>query len=122
MVDAERPDSHGADYKIPQNFKHLRFLKSLDMGPIDVLLHLLGFAAPALAVAALLVLAGPVLLRRPRGLVPWWAQLALNSAAGVAVLALGLWHFGVDGKMATYAVLVLAVAAVQWVGSGGWRA
>lgn len=91
------------------------------MGPFDVLLHLLGFAAPAFALAALLVLAGP-LLRRARPLVAWWVQLALNCAVGVAVLALGLWHFGVDGKMATYAALVLAVAATQWAGSGGWRA
>jgi hypothetical protein len=121
VVDAERPDSHGADYKIPRNFKHLRFLKSPDMGPIDVFLHLLSFAAPAFALATLLALAGPLLLRRPRPLVAWWVQLALNSAVGVAVLALGLWHFGVDGKMATYAALVLAVAATQWAGSGGWR-
>lgn len=99
----------------------MRFLKSLDMGPFDVLLHLLGFAAPAFALAALLVLAGPLLLRRARPLVAWWVQLALNCAVGVAVLALGLWHFGVDGKMATYAALVLAVAATQWAGSGGWR-
>lgn len=90
------------------------------MGPVDVLLHLLGFAAPALALAALLVLAGPVLLRRPRRLA-WWVQLALNGAVGIAVLALGLWHFGVDGKMATYAGLVVAVALTQWAGSGAWR-
>ena len=99
----------------------MRFLKSSDMGPIDVLFHLLSFAAPALALAALLVLAGPLLLRRSRPLVAWWVQLLLNSAVGVAVLALGLWQFGVDGKMATYAALVFAVAAAQWAGSGGWR-
>lgn len=99
----------------------MRFLNSPDMGPIDALLHLLGFAAPAFALAALLVLAGPFLLRRPRRPLAWWVQLALNAAVGVAVLALGLWYFGVDGKMATYAALVCAVAATQWAGSGGWR-
>ena len=99
----------------------MRFLNSLDMGPFDVFLHLLSFAAPALALAAFLVVTGPLLLRRPRRPVPWWVQLALNSAVGVAVLALGLWHFGVDGKMSTYAALVFAVAATQWAGSGGWR-
>jgi len=121
VVDAERPDSHDADYKIPRNFKHLRFLNSPDMGLFDVFLHLLGFTAPALALAALVALAGPTLLRRPRALLSWRAQLALNGAVGVAVLALGLWQFGVDGKMATYAALVFAVAAAQWLGSGGWR-
>jgi hypothetical protein len=40
----------------------------------------------------------------------------------VAVLAAGLWHFGVDGKMATYAGLVAAVATAQWLGSRGWKA
>lgn len=92
------------------------------MGPFDFVFHLLSFAAPALALAAILVLAGPVLLPRPRRPLPWWLQLALNSAVGIAVLVLGLWRFGVDGKMATYSALVLAVAATQWVGSGGWRA
>lgn len=99
----------------------MRFLNSLDMGPFDVFLHLLGFAAPALALAAFLAAAGPMLLRRPRAAVRWWWQLALNAAVGVAVLAVGLWHFGVDGKMATYAALVVAVAVTQWAGSGGWR-
>ena len=52
---------------------------------------------------------------------PWWLQSAINSIVGVLVLAAGLWHFGVDGKMATYAALVLAVASCQWVTSRGWR-
>jgi len=92
------------------------------MGPVDLFLHFLSFAAPALAVAAILAAGGRILLRRPRGLVSWWMQLVLNSMVGIAVLALGLWHFGVDGKMATYAVLVCAVALTQWGGGGGWRA
>jgi hypothetical protein len=40
----------------------------------------------------------------------------------VLVLAAGLWHFGVDGKMATYAALVIAVASCQWICDPGWRA
>jgi len=92
------------------------------MGPVDLFLHFLSFAAPALAVAAVLAAGGRILLRRQRGLVSWWMQLILNSAVGIAVLALGLWHFGVDGKMATYAALAGAVALTQWAGGGGWRA
>ena len=91
------------------------------MGPFDVVIHLLSFAAPALALAAILVLAAALLLPRPRQPLPWWVQLGLNATVGIAVLALGLWRFGVDGKMATYSVLVFAVAATQWVGSGAWR-
>jgi hypothetical protein len=92
------------------------------MGPIDVLSHLLSFAAPALVLALVTALAARVLLPRQRSRFSWWAQLALNAVVGVAILALGLWHFGVDGKMATYAALVVGVAAAQWVGGAGWRA
>jgi hypothetical protein len=92
------------------------------MGPIDVLFHLLSFAAPALALALMLPLAVRVLLPRRFVLLSWWAQVALNAAVGIAVLALGLWHFGVDGKMVTYAALVVGTAASQWVGIAGWRA
>jgi hypothetical protein len=92
------------------------------MGTLDLTFHLLSFAAPALALALLLALAGRVLFPRQRALLGWWGQVALTSIVGVAVLALGLWHFGVDGKMASYAALVLAAAAAQWVGIAGWRA
>jgi hypothetical protein len=91
------------------------------MSPLDVLLHLLGFAAPALFVAlsavfgARFVLGGIVRL-------PGWAQFAINFTVGLAVLAAGLWHFGADGKMATYAALVAAIATAQWVISRGWKA
>lgn len=92
------------------------------MGALDIFFHLLSFAAPALAVAVLVALAARLLLRRQRALVPWWGQVALNAIVGVAVLALGLWHFGVDGKMSTYAGLVAGVAVAQWVALAGWRA
>jgi hypothetical protein len=92
------------------------------MGPIDLLFHLLSFAAPALFLAFILALGGRLLLRRRPALLPWWAQMALNAVVGLAVLALGLWHFGVDGKIATYAGLAVAMATAQWVGCAGWRA
>ena len=92
------------------------------MGPLDLVFHLLSFAAPALFLALLLAVGGRVLIPRQRVLLGWWGQVALNSTVGLAVLALGLWQFGVDGKMATYAALVLATAVAQWVGSAGWRA
>jgi uncharacterized membrane protein YecN with MAPEG domain len=100
---------------------YLRFLKSLHMGPLDLAIHLLSFLAPALAVAALVALAARIFMPRRAGLFAWWVQFALNSIAGVAVLAAGLWHYGVDGKMATYAALVVGVAACQWVCSRSWQ-
>ena len=92
------------------------------MGPIDLLFHLLSFASPALFLAFILAAGGPFLLRRRPALLPWWGQMAVNAVVGLTVLALGLWHFGVDGKMATYAGLAVAMATAQWVGCAGWRA
>lgn len=84
------------------------------MGSSDLFFHLIGFAAPALAVALLVALAARAVMPGPAAARSWWFQFAINSIVGVLVLAAGLWHFGVDGKMATYAVLVVAVASCQW--------
>ncbi len=91
------------------------------MGPLDLFFHLLSFSAPALAVALLVALAARVIMPRQPTTRSWLAQGAINSIVGVGVLAAALWHFGVDGKMAAYAALVLAVASCQWACSRGWR-
>jgi hypothetical protein len=90
------------------------FLQTLD--------HALSFAAPALVVALLVAAFAPFLLPRGGPRLSWWAAAGLNFAAGLAVLAAGLWWFGRDGKMATYALLVLVTATVLWLGGRGWRA
>lgn len=90
------------------------------MAPFDLFFHLIGFAAPALAVGVLVALGARLVIPGP-AVRPWWAQAGINAVAGLLVLAGGLWYWGVDGKMATYAALVLAVAAAQWVGSRAWR-
>ena len=91
------------------------------MGPLDLFFHLIGFAAPAVAVALLVALGARVVMPGPAAGLSWWLQSAINSIVGVLVLAAGLWHFGVDGKMATYAALVVAVASCQWAIGRGWR-
>ena len=105
-----------------RNIKHLRLLKYPKMGPLDTLIHLLSFAAPALAVAVLVALAARVILPRQPQALPGGCSVAINSIAGVAVLVAGLWYFGVDGKMATYAALVVAIAGSQWLSSRAWKA
>ena len=52
-----------------------------------------------------------------------WGRLMLwTAAAGAAALVAGLLVFGRDGKMASYAALVLASAAsLWWVGFGARR-
>ncbi len=92
------------------------------MGPWDAFNHLLNFAAPAAAMALLLALSGRFLGSKTPVALSWWARAAIVFVVGVAVLAAGLLVWGRDGKMLTYAALVLACATCQWVLVRGWRA
>ena len=76
--------------------------------------HLLNFVAPALAVALLLWGAPRLLPKARRG--RWTArrELAGLVGLGVAVLLAGLVLWGRDGKMLTYAALVLAQGSLAW--------
>ena len=91
------------------------------MGLLDVLVHLLGFVLPALAMALFLVGSAAVCLPRNPAAPRWWVQWAVNTAVGVLVLLGGLVLTGRDGKVATYAVLVLAMASSQWGLLRAWR-
>lgn len=105
-----------------RNIKHLRLLNYPKMGPLDTFIHLLSFVAPALAVAVLVALAARVIMPRPPAGLSWWRHIAINFVAGVLVLGAGLWYFGVDGKMTTYAALVVAIASCQWLCGRAWKA
>lgn len=79
-----------------------------------LLAHLVNFLAPALVVAVLLTLMSslpPVSGTRRKG---HWRVLLWLSVAGSLVLLLGLIGFGRDGKMATYAALVVVQGSVAW--------
>jgi hypothetical protein len=91
------------------------------MGPLDLYFHLLSFAAPALVLAVAVALAARLVVPAGTAGARWWVHAAVNFCAGVLVLAAGLWHFGVDGKMATYAALAGVVATTQWFCSRGWK-
>ncbi len=88
--------------------------------------HLLNFVAPALVVALLLVLLSRVFSRFLASKKPLtqsiYAQAAIIFVANMLVLAAGLVLFGNDGKMATYAAMVLVAAFCQWLLWRGWRA
>ena len=90
------------------------------MGPGQFTLHILGFAAPALFVALAVTFGARWLRAAPQPL-RWWVQFAINFTVGVALSGAGLWHFGVDGKMMTYAALAGGVAVSQWLCSRGWK-
>ena len=75
--------------------------------------HVVGLLAPALFVGAVLaLLALPLEKTRPsaRALL---RRAAVNFVVGAGVLLAGLALTGHDGRMVTYAVLVLVCAAVQ---------
>lgn len=88
--------------------------------------HILNFIAPAAVVALLLVLSGRFFSRflvskKPK--VPSiWVNMAIVFLVNLVVLATGLVFFGHDGKMATYAAMVLAAAVCQWVLFKAWKA
>ena len=87
--------------------------------------HILNFLAPAAALALLVVLLSRIFSRFLASKKPLsqsiYAQAAIIFIVNVLVLAAGLVLFGNDGKMATYAALVLASAVCQWVLWRGWR-
>ncbi len=92
------------------------------MGFLDFANHVLNFFYPAAAMA-LLMSAMALLIRCPKPLVRrFWACVAIQFAANSTVLVAGLLIFGNDGKMATYAALVVVSATVAWVIRGGLRA
>ena len=93
------------------------------MGPLEQIIHMLNFAAPAWGVALFCVWGARLALRPwlPKAALGVWPQMLLSSLLGTLVLLAGLWLFGVDGKMATYGALVLTCASLQWWMCGAWR-
>jgi hypothetical protein len=98
-------------------------LRQIDstVGPLELLRHLLSFAAPALVVAVLVAGIARIVLPPAARPASWWMGVAINAIAGIVVLAAGLWVYGRDGKMMTYAALVVVVATVQWLCGRAWR-
>ncbi|OUM01367.1 hypothetical protein [Variovorax sp. JS1663] len=91
------------------------------MSALDFLIHLLNFAAPAFFVALLLALLFRLAMKSRSAVVSLWKQLGINFLAGLAVLMAGLVYFGRDGRIATYAALVIVCGTVQWWLLRGWR-
>jgi len=92
------------------------------MGPLDALWHVLNLLAPALGLG--LIAAGLSKLLWPRALaaVPWRRLAAWACGAALLALLAGLVLSGHDGRMTTYAAMVLAsAAALWWVGFGPGR-
>lgn len=92
------------------------------MGPADFLNHAFNFLAPAFWVAVMVTLSARLVMRRIPAALSLPAQIAINFIVSAGILGLGLWYFGRDGKMATYAAMALVCATSQWLMLRGWRA
>ena len=93
------------------------------MGPLDQIFHALNFAAPAWGVALFCVIFTRFAARRwlPVASAGLWTQVWVQALIGSVALVGGLMLWGVDGKMATYGVLVGVCALVQWFFCRGWQ-
>jgi hypothetical protein len=91
------------------------------MGLPDLLNHLLNFIAPAFWVALAVSLFALFLMKKKALAGVFIRSLAINFAVSCGVLLVGLWLFGRDGKMSTYAAMTLLCATSQWVVQRGWR-
>lgn len=83
------------------------------MGLFDLINHLLNFVAPALFVGIVLACGAPIFMENKPIARAIYVQAAINVIAGVFALSLGLWFFGRDGKMASYAAMLLGCALSQ---------
>ncbi len=82
---------------------------------VDTLWHLVNFVLPALVMAPAMVLTARFVYRKPLLAQSLFIQFAINFAVCVAVLIVGLAWAGHDGRLLTYAALVLASASTQAV-------
>lgn len=83
------------------------------MDILDFFWHLAGFIAPAVVMALGIVLLSRFLGRNQPSARSWKAQAAINFAVCLLVLLIGLVLTEHDGRMSTYAALVLASATCQ---------
>jgi hypothetical protein len=84
------------------------------MGALDALWHLTNLFAPAVSVGLLSALLAKLIWRRALS-DRRWQRLSIWAVCAATAAWLGaLFFFGRDGKMASYAVMVLACALSLW--------
>lgn len=87
------------------------------MGPLDLFWHLFNLFAVGLLFAGVATAGAKLIWRRALATVAWRRLLLATGGAAAAVTLAGLLAFGRDGRMATYALMVVAVAAaLGWAG------
>ena len=92
------------------------------MGPLDALNHLINLLLPAVVLGLLSASISKLLWRTALRAVTWRRLAGWACTAALLALLAGLVLSGRDGRMATYAGMVLASAAsLWWVGFGPGR-
>jgi hypothetical protein len=84
------------------------------MSPIDALWHLLGLFLPALATGALAAAAAKALWRAELKGSRWSRLVLWSGGAGSLALLAGLVVLGRDGRMLSYAAMLVAAALALW--------
>ena len=84
------------------------------MEPLDALWHVANLFMPALALGALAAALAKLLWRRELAAVAFKRLAGPACAASASAVLLGLVILGRDGKMATYAGMVVACAVTLW--------
>jgi hypothetical protein len=83
--------------------------------PSDAFWHFTNFFAPAVVLGAIAAAATKLIWRRELGAVRGLRLWAWASGAAAIASVGGLLVFERDGRMATYAAMVLACAAALWL-------
>ncbi len=84
------------------------------MQPADAFWHIANFFAPALVVGLLAAAVTKLMWRRELVAISWLQLAAWASAAMAGVSMLGLVIFEHDGKIITYAAMLVACAVALW--------
>jgi len=82
---------------------------------LDLFWHLANFVLPAIGMGALTAALCKLIWRRSLARTSWFTLAWQASAAGLSVLVAGLVITGHDGRMATWAALVVVCALVPWL-------
>jgi len=85
------------------------------MNAIDWFWHIVNFMAPALWLGLAMAAWDKLTHRKTACFGRWWCSLLLDWGIGIAVLLGGLAVTDHDGRIFTYAVLVLAVSTWRWL-------
>jgi hypothetical protein len=90
------------------------------VSPLDIVFHLINGLLPALGMALLAPALAKLAWRRALARVPYRRLAGWVGAAATLAWLAGWLITGRDGRMATYAAVVLASALALWW--AGWRA